>query len=66
VVFVATKEKETETGVINKDVYINTDKGNSILAYNAGKLCPPFCGHGVDTEIGITILDKGKDGIHIA
>lgn len=66
VVLVATKEKETETGVINKDVYINTGNGNSILAFNAGRICPPMCGHGVDTEIGITIIDKGKDGFIVS
>lgn len=71
VVFVATKHKETEAGgTTNKDVYINTDKGSSILAYNAGALCPPFCkqyeGEGGGIDIGITILDKGEDGLVIA
>lgn len=65
VVLVATKE--TAFGEVNKDLYINTDKGTSILAYNAGKICPPFCivkvGDGDD--IGITILDKGEDGMAI-
>src|SRR5688572_4002211 len=34
VVLVATKQKETETGSINKDIYINTETGHTILAYN--------------------------------
>lgn len=67
VVLVATKEKETARGTINKDVYINTENGTSILAYNMGKLCPPSC---VSTDddgfgIGITILDKGDEGLAI-
>ena len=68
VVLVATKNKETETGDANKDVYISTENGTSILAYNVGKLCPPFCAEhpGGIEEIGITILDKGNDGVVIA
>jgi len=64
VVLVATKQKETGTGVINKDIYINTTKGHSILAYNIGTLCPPFCSG--DDGIGITIVDKGEDGVVVA
>ena len=63
IVMVATRHKETEKGEINKDVYINTEKGTTILAYNVGHLCPPFCGNG---EIGITIIDKGVEGMIIA
>lgn len=65
-VFVATKHK---TGNTNKDLYITTENGStSILAYNLGKLCPPNCGTGSEDGIGIgiTIIDKGSDGIVIA
>ncbi len=65
VVLVATKEKETPNGIVNKDVYINKGKESTILAYNAGRLCPPMCtgfGDGID-DIGITILDKGEEGM---
>jgi hypothetical protein len=68
IVLVATKEKETATGIINKDVYINEGLSSTILAYNAGRICPPICkdlGDGID-EIGITIIDKGEQGIVIA
>ena len=65
VVLVATKEKETENGTVNKDIYINTENGSSILAYNVGKLCPPFCQNG-ENGIGIGIIDKGDEGIVIA
>lgn len=64
VVLVATKQREAESGVVNKDIYVNTNKGLSILAYNLGNLCPPFC-NGND-GIGVTIVDKGEDGVVIA
>lgn len=66
VVLVATRENQTGEGVTNKDVYISTEKGTSILAYNIGKLCPPFCNSSDDFEIGITIIDKGNEGIVVA
>ena len=65
VVLVATKQRETTTGMANKDLYIKTETGTSILAYNAGSLCPPFCVKD-DKGLGITIVDKGEDGIVIA
>lgn len=66
VVLVATKGKETNTGgQVRKDIYISTEKGNSILAYNMGVICPPFCNNGDDTA-GITIVDKGNEGMVVA
>jgi hypothetical protein len=63
-VMVATKQKETATGEVRKDIYITSDKGSTILAYNLGSLCPPFCQSG-DEGIGVTILDKGDEGFAI-
>lgn len=66
VVIVATKHKESEDGVNNhnnKDIYIQTEKGSSILAYNMGTICPPFCTK--DGTIGVTILDKGDEGLAV-
>lgn len=63
IVMVGTKQKATETGETNKDIYINTEKGSTILAYNVGHLCPPFCSN---DDIGITIIDKGEEGMMIA
>lgn len=60
IVIVATKHKD---GHNNKDIYINTEKGTSILAYNMGAICPPFCTK--DGGIGVTIFDKGDDGMVI-
>jgi hypothetical protein len=62
IVMVATMQKETENGEVTKDIYINTEKSTSILAYNAGRICPPFCGNDDFGGIGITIVDKGNEG----
>jgi len=64
IVLVATKQKETENGNVNKDIYINTENQASILAYNFATICPPFCD--VDNGIGVSIIDKGKEGFVIA
>jgi hypothetical protein len=69
IALVATKHKVTEAGESNKDIYIQTQNGSNILAWNAGNMCPPYCGtrdgFGFG-DIGITIVDKGEDGIIIA
>lgn len=63
VVFVATKQKETPNGEVNKDIYINTEEGSSILAFNVGRPCPPLCIVTDDPNgVGITIIDKGDEG----
>src|SRR5688500_6067019 len=67
IVLVATKQKETKNGHINKDIYIQAEKGSTILAYNSAQLCPPFCDNSDDFGgIGITIVDKGDEGLSIA
>lgn len=67
IVMVATKQKETLAGNVDKDIYVNTEKGTSILAYNVGRLCPPMCQNGEDFGgLGITIVDKGDDGLIVA
>jgi hypothetical protein len=66
IVMVATKVKETANGEVNKDLYISREKENTILAYNVGRLCPPYCKPAGDFgDIGITIVDKGEEGIVI-
>jgi hypothetical protein len=69
-VMVGTKQKETATGVKNKDIYIEDGETTTILAYNESSICPPFCGggatgegNGMDDGIGITIIDKGEKGM---
>ena len=61
---VATRQKATAEGSSNKDIYFETGNGSSILAWNMGRLCPPYCiKTGDDEGIGITIVDKGDDGL---
>lgn len=77
IVMVATRSKESETGVANKDLYINAGQ---ILAYNMGSICPPNCGSGgtskpsgpatgIDGDdwggIGVTIVDRGPKGLTV-
>ncbi len=70
VVLVATKTKESVSGTTNKDIYIPTDKGSTILAYNLGSICPPFCNNGDDFGglggVRTIIIDKGEDGVVVA
>ena len=66
IALVATKQKETPGGITNKDVYITTEGGTTILGWNAGSVCPPFCGTKDDFGgVGITIIDKGNEGLII-
>jgi hypothetical protein len=68
VVLVATKQKQTEEGVLNKDVYVDGKAGAQILAYNIGTICPPFCGGkgtGPDDGVGIAIVDIKDKGLSI-
>lgn len=64
IVLVATKTKETAEGQVNKDLYISEEERTTILAYNVGNICPPFCQQNGE-GIGITIVDKGNEGIVI-
>jgi hypothetical protein len=64
IVMVGTKSKESANGIVDKDIYVDNGNTNSILAFNLGRVCPPMCKPGLDDgEIGITIVDKGQDGI---
>jgi len=70
IVMVATKQKETENGAVNKDVYITKDGTQTILRLNMGTLCPPFCsGFGLNKgdvgDPGITLVDLGDKGISV-
>ena len=61
-VLVATDHQETENGTIHKSVYVETNKGKQLLAYNMGGY-PPGSGVGSDEGFGITIVDKGDKGM---
>jgi len=71
---VGTKESQTATGLKDKDIYVQTNNGTNILAYNSGRLCPPKCKPtdptkpevgGLDDVLGITIIDRGEKGMFI-
>ena len=68
-VMVGTKEAQTAMGVKNKDIYVQTEKGTNVLAYNRGAICPPDCGPktGIlsdnDDLLGVTIIDRGDKGM---
>lgn len=48
IVLVATKSVFGENGSgIDKNIYMNSANGVQILAFNAGRLCPPFCFGGI-------------------
>ena len=67
VVFVGTQAKNTPSGIVDKDLYIIDQDKPTILAYNNGRICPPFCWPkiGEDIEIGIAIVDKGDEGFTV-
>ena len=66
VVLVATKEKVMGSGTVNKDIYVTRDGKTEILAFNAGQICPPWCGsdlpQGPDEE-GYIRIDTAKIGL---
>ena len=71
IALVATKSKEMEEGIGHKDIYVNDGDKTTILAYNAGSICPPNCPKppkpkDADADdwggIGITIVDRGELG----
>lgn len=52
VVFVGTKDNTTGEGSLTKDMYYEKDNQTSVLAFNAGRPCPPFCTHDDTWEFG--------------
>ena len=68
-VMVGTKRKQTPNGSLDKDIYVNTENGTQILAYNVMKLCPPNCGtKETDSDwggLGVTIVDRKDKGLTV-
>lgn len=70
IVMVATKTKTIENGAtIDKNIHINSENGAEILAYNSGRICPPYCtgpGTGNDgfdwDNMGI-LIDRKDEGM---
>ena len=54
------------SGTVNKDIYVTRDGKTEILAFNAGQICPPWCGsdlpQGPDEE-GYIRIDTAKIGL---
>jgi hypothetical protein len=69
IVMVGTKRKPAAEGSFDKDIYIQTENGSQILAYNTARICPPNCGTvKEDTDwggLGITIVDRKDQGLTI-
>src|SRR5262249_14967908 len=66
VVFVATKQKDCSKQGYKKDIYIAKEKENTIFAYNVATPCPPYCPNNDGENIGVTIVDRGEDGLIVA
>jgi hypothetical protein len=68
-VSIATKSKLTGNGSIaNKDIYIEKNGRIKILSGIVPSLCPPICPFANDGgmgDLGITIVDKGRNGMEM-
>ncbi|MET0242186.1 MAG: hypothetical protein ABW174_01905 [Flavitalea sp.] len=69
-VMVATEEVATTEGKVNKDLYIKDGENSSVMAYNMGRLTPPWVKGGDeftgdDWGLGMTIVDRGDKGFCI-
>ena len=68
-VMVGTKSKLTEMGAIaNKDIYYSLNGRTKILSGIIPQGCPPTCNppsEGGMGDLGITIIDKGVNGMEI-
>lgn len=73
-VLVATKSKKTESGIVNKDIYIKKGGVTTILSSPAGAgggaPCPPYClslktGESDLGQLGVTLIDRGEKGISL-
>jgi hypothetical protein len=69
-VMVGTRSKLTNTGAIaNKDIYHSKNGKLKILSGTQPGICPPYCNppsEGGMGDLGITIIDKGANGMEIA
>jgi len=64
VVLVASKVKELENGsTFDKSIFVDNEGKPEILAFNAGRVCPPNCSGGTGTGTEITGFDWDNPGI---
>ena len=66
---VGTKSKITELGAVaNKDIYYSKNGRLKILSGSLPQTCPPICNppsEGGMGDLGITIIDKGENGMEL-
>jgi hypothetical protein len=66
---VGTRSKSTETGVVaNKDIYYSKNGRLKFLSGSLPQTCPPICNppsEGGMGDLGITIIDKGENGMEL-
>ena len=70
IVLVATKSKETENGIVNKDLYITKNGTSTVMGLNMASLCPPLCGSFSKTEnktgdLGVVIIERSDKGLSV-
>ena len=73
IVLVASKVKELDNGTTyDKSIYVNTNNKPEILAFNAGRICPPNCSgggtgttetNGFDWDNPGILIDKKEEGM---
>ena len=69
-VFVAIQREEAISGTVEKNVFVSTENGPRIMAYNMGTLKPAGGGRGSDDGdnwggIGTTLVDRADKGMMI-
>jgi hypothetical protein len=65
IVLVATRSKEENGKRVNKDVYTYENGKATIMAYNMGDYCPPYCAGGLGGALGVVIVNDGKNGLSV-
>jgi hypothetical protein len=64
IVMVANATTETTAGKVEKNVFVETENGRQILAYNMGGLLPE--GDGISADgVGITIVERADKGFTV-
>lgn len=64
IVMVANVTSETVTGKVEKNIFVETENGKQILAYNYGGVLPTGDGIGAD-GVGITIVERADKGFTV-
>jgi len=69
IVLVASKTKELDNGdTVDKSIYVDKSGKPEILAFNAARLCPPYCnpgGTGIDVDNPAVLIDQAGEGMRV-